>query len=116
VLSQALGIERFRGMHLSSSLRLGSVALQGHWHSPTGPRGGLPPRSGVWEAEQAWPRSRSPNMCGAEAWALEPYHDALVVPLSGYAASNCAGAAIDFKKKIFRRTEKLLMPAEDALT
>jgi hypothetical protein len=55
-------------------------------------------------------------MCGAEAWALEPYHDALVVPLSGYAASNCAGAAIDFKKKIFRRTEKLLMPAEDALT
>jgi hypothetical protein len=26
------------------------------------------------------------------------------------------GDAIDFKKKIFRRTEKLLMPAEDALT
>jgi hypothetical protein len=27
-----------------------------------------------------------------------------------------SGAAIDFKKKIFRGTEKLLMPSEDALT
>jgi hypothetical protein len=46
------------------------------------------------EAEQAWPRSGSPNMCGAQAWALGPYHDGLAVPLSCDTASNCRGLLV----------------------
>jgi hypothetical protein len=43
---------------------------------------------------------------------------ALVFPITamGQGSSTPSSKAIDFKKKIFRRTEKLLMPAEDALT